>query len=712
MKEFPIIAQPFREQLEPYLRRRGMDRLVVKYCDQRPCFFLEADPETDTSVQVGYLLWNNQLYYRSDLSSLSAPVYLTDEEVDDLKEQIDYPSNPSSPVGISLSQSQAFVQYMGPREIDFLTIEITENQLSWQFNGDEDKVKVNDEEKIHPVLSGLYDTLKKDNELCQENRESQESRFFPQPESDYRFEMPEKTLKQTLLTPFYWLNSGLQIVLRTLIFDNIIFKYTIGLIIATIANYGNPYYRTEPGTLSDILRRIIFPGGSKKPQINQDGSLTLDPVLSKQFHALKLVESHRNRETDDIEYQIDDETIKFKEFYIEMPDGSQVAGIEASNRLAEAHSDNEQIPYVIFFNGNSGCYQDEIPFDAYYLEACAKKGIPVHMIRFNYPGVLNSTGFPSTIDDLVLSGVAQVQRLSTQGIKYENIQLYGLSLGGAIASHVASFFHALEKTLGACYVSRTFSSTTNVGLSYVRKIPFAGTLLGYLLRPVLAFGLWGTQWLADTAKHLASLPDDRTWYTVAHTKLAIHSSYAEEGKEIKDDAVLVYDSSIHQSWRMKFKRFLAKHFGLFGYKQETLLEMNLAHKIVTCVEEVGEDGQQIIRLSHRHCAHADARPFGLSLDEKGDVKQFKDSTAMISPQLKLLVRSPSAQNLASIETQLSEVSIAQYDELGNQSIEFLRKHSQRTDSLTSTTYFDFFREESEREKLASNVVQFFINCVP
>ncbi|ARG98711.1 alpha/beta hydrolase [Legionella micdadei] len=712
MKEFPVAAQPFRKELENYLKFVGRDRLEIHYCDQRPCFFVEADPETDTSIEVGYFLWNNQLYYRSNLNSLSNPVHLTDEQITLLKNRIAYPDTPS-PLLITTSQLQHFLALTGPRKAIFLTIDVVDNQLRWRFGDNTEMVIADDEEKIHPALSALYDSLKQFNKE-QQTKEQESEPTFPQtqPQSDYYFEMPAKTTKETFLLPFIWLSKGLKTLLRILLFDNFLFKYTIGLAVAFVANYGNPYYKAEPGTLSDILRQIIFPGGTKKPQVHADGSITLDPTLSRQFYALKMMESHRNLATNEIEYTVGTELVKFSEFYIQMPDGSQVAGIQASNRLVEAHSSDGQIPYVIFCNGNSGCYQEEAPYDAYFLEKCAQKGIPVNMVRFNYPGVLNSTGYPSVFDDLVLAGIAQKQRLLTKGVRSENIQVHGFSLGGAIASYVASFFHERDQTPGACYVSRTFSSTTNVGLSYVRKIPVIGPLLGYVLRPILAFGLWGTEWLADTAKHLASLPDDRTWYTVARTPKTVQTRYSEQNKPIKDDEVLVYDASIHQSWRFKLKRFLAKHFGLFGYKKETYKEMNAARKLVTCFREKDTFGEEVAKLSSVHCAHADVRPFGLRLDETGNIRQLADSNNY--PQLALFARSQTSSG--AIMTEIPETTIAKNEELGNQSVEFLRMHSPCVNSTHSASrYFDFFKqdsERSEREKIASKITQTIIDYIP
>lgn len=703
--------------------------LSVDYQDYRTCVFIETDKNPlehevvlPDNIQTGYLLYKNEIYFSDEKSR---PPHLlktlSDSEVIALKKKLNYQALKNQDAALLLLESQLVYlsKFTGhQRKANFLTISLENEVLQWKFGNKESGCIQNKDDKLHPALSALYGTLYSYNHqsLPKEAHEKEE-----QKPDLYRFTMPKPTWSQQLVAPLNWFGNGIKAALRFLIFDNVLFKYTVGSVIAAIANYTNPHYKTESGMLSDFLARIIFPGGSRKPVVNSDGTISLDSVMSRQFMAVQRAELHRNSETGDYDF----DGIPFKEFFIEMPDESTVSAVKAKNSLARKldEEDQDKCVHLIVFNGNSGSYQDAMSHDAHALWQCEARGVPVELIRFNYPGVLNSTGnleeHTELAASLIEAGIAQVQRLLDKGVKPENIQLQGTSLGGSISSYVASFYHARGQTLGALNASRTFSSTTNVAISYLNKVPYVGFILGFILRPVIAFGLWGTDWLLDTAKHFASLPDDKAWYTVARTPQKVHDFYTQEGEDIADDTILVFEASLHNSWRIQLKHFLAKNFGFFGYNQSMYKEMNAAHKLVTTF---ARDEEQGLGLSYGHCAHADVRPFGLTHNYNELAQQHP--TAAVIPQLRVRAKNATSDTV-NVKTGAilpgvvpdEHITIPTTMELGEQTIQFLVEHVAGANPQTrERPYFSrFFKtaeERSVKERVLSDTAQVLINLCP
>lgn len=96
--------------------------------------------------------------------------------------------------------------------------------------------------------------------------------------------------------------------------------------------------------------------------------------------------------------------------------------------------------YIIKFNGNGMFYQDALHDFAYDANQ-----LNVTIIGFNYRG-LATVKTPETFQDLVTDGIAQVQRVLDSGVD-SKITLDGLSLGGGVATMVASHFHKLSKPI-------------------------------------------------------------------------------------------------------------------------------------------------------------------------------------------------------------------------------------------------------------------------
>lgn len=167
--------------------------------------------------------------------------------------------------------------------------------------------------------------------------------------------------------------------------------------------------------------------------------------------------------------------------------------------------------YVIRFNGNeesAGGNIDEISQDV--AAGCTA-------ICFNYPGVGDSSGSPKNSQSLVESGKAQVQYLLDRGVRPEQIILKGHSLGGAVATKVASELHRDGKNVNL-FNSRSFSS-----LSYV----VAG---------------WGGKFILPIAKKILNK------YGWELNVVSDWKSIPPESKELlytKNDAVIKNTGSLH-----------------------------------------------------------------------------------------------------------------------------------------------------------------------
>ena len=412
----------------------------------------------------------------------------------------------------------------------------------------------------------------------------------PKDESIYQFKEPPKTLIQRILTPFSIINRILKNVAKFLILDNFISRWTVGKIIASIANSTNPHYQIEALTIAQTLGPLIFPAGLSKINFKKDGLVVIGPTISKQFHSLKYFN------------EIDDENelmVKRSKFEIQLNPEVRLEGMEVETNAFEMQPVTNQ-RYIIYFNGNSECYQAEYQLARDDVFAYQNEGVGVKAILFNYPRVMGSLDrriSRLSAQDLVRAGIAQVERLHDQGISYHQITLDGVSLGGSIASHVAGYYLQKGIHLNMTYVAKTFSSTTNVALSYINKLPVVGSILKLLLRPVIAFGLWGSDWQLDTAKHFASLPLNERHYTVVRSKKWVRENY-----QTVDDLVITHYASLHNSWRLRFERWCHKN-GLFGFDPNTYKSVNSSHKM--SVFDKPELGNYLIPMP-KLCGHVGA----------------------------------------------------------------------------------------------------------
>ncbi len=485
------------------------------------------------------------------------------------------------------------------------------------YDGEAQAITAETLKTIHHPFALLYETIKQHNDDIKLDEMGfwrkygeKVSRYFSELLGSEVEAVNNDAFEYTRLPESWWkplfgfFNSNLKRLMRLLIFDSFLSKQTIGRAIAGVANHGNPHYITKPQTLTGTLGPLIFPGGLKEPQVSAQGSIDLDHVLSNQYLALKkqheveetpfaaedaaLIEAFGDIDADNEYFHFDalpeptprSQEINFEEFKVRMPSGAVMTGVLADNRLVNTTAPRNHL-HIIYFNGNSDCYQRDMPRVKGDLRAYQSLGTSVTAVQFNYPGVLNSSGKVRKAAHLIEAGIAQVERLNKElGVPYERIGLHGVSLGGSIVSHVANYYHRRGINLAGTYASKTFSSTTNVAISYVRKLPVIGKVLGFFLRPIIAVALWSARWQLNTAAHFASLPTLKREYSVVRS----HKDVREACRPL-DDPVLSHFCSLHKSSRLKFDRVLHK-YGFFGRDPSTHKVTNRNRKMTVFFKDV------------------------------------------------------------------------------------------------------------------------------
>lgn len=422
-------------------------------------------------------------------------------------------------------------------------------------------------------------------------------------------------------------------ITRAVLLDTKIVGGVVGKIIAYSANKENPHYKTTAShILGDTLGPLIFPAGLKKPHIEEikgDVEVSVDSVVWKQLNAQKNYNPIYQSNGQEITFVNKDVTMNLHGQDI------QLETVTASNNLVNPGEKDHL--HIIYFNGNSGCYQQDYRFVAEDLLEYQNQvnPVPVTAVMFNYPGVLNSGGKVKVAQDLIDAGIQQVQNLLDEGVLPENIVLHGVSLGGSIASHVAARFNkqkvvdengkALRMTLGGVYAPRTFRSTAQVGRNFFNRALGDNIFsrgISTLCLPAIKLGTWASEWDLDTGKAFFSLPKDRRDYSVVRSSKANRKAYrkANPGTRVKrfknfvlriknnpvDDAIL--QRGLHISWERRREKVLTKlgwygrearvnysnenrsrKMEVFDYRSDTLMPETDGHaKAAYCYERGGE----------------------------------------------------------------------------------------------------------------------------
>lgn len=170
----------------------------------------------------------------------------------------------------------------------------------------------------------------------------------------------------------------------------------------------------------------------------------------------------------------------------------------------------ERQKWIVYYNKNEATVEEETQFLAH-----TAKIVGANVISCDYRGVGKSTGFPHDEQDLIDDGDAVVQYLRDQGVPPENILVYGTSLGGAIATHVAERRAAKGEKMSLCS-DRSFSKLSMAIKTIFKVIDKTFGRLATFARQVAAYVTEAYGWKLDSASKLPTLLEKGVKVTIMH----------------------------------------------------------------------------------------------------------------------------------------------------------------------------------------------------
>lgn len=150
--------------------------------------------------------------------------------------------------------------------------------------------------------------------------------------------------------------------------------------------------------------------------------------------------------------------------------------------------------WIIFFNGNGVSY--ELATNTYSYITYKRSLVEnshYKLLMFNYRGVNGNPGFPWAFDDIVTDGNAAVEHLLKQGFKRENIELWGFSKGGAVATYVARNYPGVKLVNMSSYskLSKVAADVLNRGVrKEIGPIRYTLEKISANIEPILEHFKW------------------------------------------------------------------------------------------------------------------------------------------------------------------------------------------------------------------------------
>lgn len=269
-----------------------------------------------------------------------------------------------------------------------------------------------------------------------------------------------------------------------------------------------------------------------------------------------------------------------EKFQVKTHDGVILEGIQIEPSKPSIQTQaSKPHPYIINFVGNGMCAQhiiEDMQKDADDLNAT--------VIGFNFRGVGESTGPAArSSQNLVIDGIAQVQRLLNQGVPAKQIVLKGHSLGAGIATLVAAHFHRQGQEINV-FNGRSFSSITNFVVGQIRvagsptghqETP-ASRFWGWVAKPFIWLGVNLVGWEIDAASAYLELPKGSREHMVVRSS---KKTREELGDKIIDDSVIPHAASLH--------------YAVKGYEPK---EEHKRHKVEAC--KPAENGSYYLVEGH------------------------------------------------------------------------------------------------------------------
>jgi dienelactone hydrolase len=273
----------------------------------------------------------------------------------------------------------------------------------------------------------------------------------------------------------------------------------------------------------NILSAIIFPIGLVRlairviaPQLILPASTIFD-LAGKREQLNKLNENEEKKrnqlekEIENIEnihekrdQFLEDPNNNAEQITIETADGAEIDTVKIINENSDK--------WIVYFNPNAGCYEELLDD---LKDISERTGANVY--TGNYRGVMRSKGTVQSTHDMVLDGKAMIQKLLADGVPQDHILVHGWSIGGGVATEVASNFPNVHHCS-----DRSFASLIHVAKGW---LPVLGGVLGGIA--------WLAGWRFNSTKNFEKIQGK---------KLVIYS---------KTDGVIPYKASLYKALKNK-----------------------------------------------------------------------------------------------------------------------------------------------------------------
>ncbi len=303
------------------------------------------------------------------------------------------------------------------------------------------------------------------------------------------------------------------------------------------------YHAPEPSKLpSPHERHPLFNFSAKPSWLDSFLAKYALPSQSEDFSALFIEEPSR----------FDDGMLLHEHHKVVTFDGAQLDTLEIRHKVQQELEPQYQT-FIINFNCNFKVYEQSLV----EMQENARD-LQTNVIGFNYRNVGRSKGQVQLMTQLIIDGIAQVQRLLDQGISPENITLNGLSIGGGVATCVAWYFHQQGLKVNL-FNDRSFSSSLKLVLSHLQNIPILGGVLGFIFTLLVC----NSAWYAPIAELFQEIPQEYRDYMLVRTPRSKRTT------ETQDDCAIPHEGSLHlglREQRRKIKGALDQQ--IMAYKNE------------------------------------------------------------------------------------------------------------------------------------------------
>lgn len=187
------------------------------------------------------------------------------------------------------------------------------------------------------------------------------------------------------------------------------------------------------------------------------------------FNKAELAEAKKSKDTF-LEKSPLAKTIKLTTFDDAELDGMVLFSNKKEQKKFESGIAGNQ-KWIILANGNAELYEHSL----FQSEQLAED-LQANVLTFNYRGVGESQGHPHKMDDLIADADTCVQYLISKGVKEEDIIIRGHSLGGGIATKVASTYEEIS-----LINTNSYASIAGVAKAHIR-VPVITTIVAKIIQ--------------------------------------------------------------------------------------------------------------------------------------------------------------------------------------------------------------------------------------